>query len=416
MGEDQIKVDPTINVPPIVLATPAKSKIDLKLVTIEDKKSNSLLASDDSNFDLKDRYSTGLHSIDIIMGGGHFAGRLYSFSAEKSSGKSSLLDSMRGYFQNFYGGVCIHAESEATIDMTRAMLMGVDPELMIINKNPITVTEEGFEWLESTMLQFRKIYPDAPAMLSWDTIEATYPRDVYNASGGEKMDKAIDQYAGGRQLKPRIIKMQMPRFTELITKLRAFAIFVNQVYDGGGQYGDTLIAPGGHGLNHHITCHLRFYRQASIYNNETQKLPIGINVKLKTIKNKQAPEHLEVEIPLFYSTGFCDELGVFRLAQKYGLIKVAGNGWCSGFDSFGKPVSLRTSEMGTKGERIKNTPFFNWMAAGLYRFFGHHYPSLSERYSAIADDLEAEGLQWLSEGRPIIHDKSVTIEQPFVYR
>jgi recombination protein RecA len=388
------------------------SGLDLKSVLLD----SSNVGSDDSKFDLHDRRSSGIDAYDVISGGGWYSGRLYHMSGPKSSGKSTMLLQTMSHFNKKYGGVCVHAESESTLDMDRAEIFGLDRSMVILPSRSIWVIEDGFEWITNQARKIRKAYPDLPISLSWDTIASTITKAQY-ASGhsrGEKV-KEIDQFAGGRQEKPRVLTTKLPELIDFMNSNNMFSIFLNQVYDSDGYGDDAMIAPGGNALHHHMTTHIRFIRRAVIYNKDATPLPIGLDVEIKTIKNKQAPEKQVITIPLFYSTGFCNEIGLFRLAQSLGVIQVSSNGWVTGNKPYGVDTSFRTSEMGSKGELIFDTPFYGWMLANCYRKYAFVYPSLLKRYTAIADDIDLYWKGRLDKGESIHRDKSSVKEEIFTY-
>jgi hypothetical protein len=78
--------------------------------------------------------------------------------------------------------VCVHAESENTLDLDRAKTFGVDTDQLIISEESIAVLEEGFEWLTTAMLAIHETYPNTTQMLSWDTYQSTITKAQFNST------------------------------------------------------------------------------------------------------------------------------------------------------------------------------------------------------------------------------------------
>lgn len=337
-----------------------------------------------------DRYKTGLDLLDVISGGGFFNGRAYELSGPKSSGKTSGLIAAQAAMQRDHEGIVVHAESESSIDLDRAELMGFERNNAIIPDFSIAVLEEGFEWLKNNLLKIKATYPDAPVGLSWDTIAATITRDQFNSGGGDKHNKEVDMFAGGRQQNARVIKFKLNEFIPILSKYTSYCLFLNQVFDSGNMYGDPYETPGGNALHHHMTMRLRYVRAGKIL--DGNGWPIGIKTRIKTIKNKQAPEGLELTSYLFFDSGFSNELTLFYWCQEHKIIQVSANGWCSGNKPYGIESSFRTSQLGLKGELIKETPFYYWMLENAYKFMAHKYKSLEKRYQGYIEDTHKLGM------------------------
>ena len=360
--------------------------------------------------------SSGIDPLNLIIGGGFLPGRVYMLSGEKSAGKSTLMGSIMSGIQDS-SGICVHAESESTLDFERLKTLGVDIDSLIVSEESIQVLESGFEWLKLSMLYLREHYAKNPIMLTWDTYQSTITRAQLASTGtSAKKDlgslrKEMDQFAGGQQEEARIIKTKLKEMVHILNKNNAFLMLLSQVYDNRDGFGaDKLVTSGGHGLSHALSTHIRLVKRGKIYSSEHEKLAVGNTINISTVKNKQGPPHLSFNIPLYYSYGFSVGKAVHDFCVDKRL--VGGGSWTTIENPFGSKdvfkVQLKTW-YGEYYQGMENYAMYHWMYLLMTRFLADMFPSLGERYNSMADTREADIKALLESGDMLMKpDKKYT--------
>lgn len=380
------------------------TKVNLKKIKIEGMSMASELQGED--FVGSEPISSGFDPLDLIVGGGFFPGRIYLLSGEKSSGKSTLLyEVMKGVQRK--DGVCVHAESENTLDLSRAGSFGVQPDQLIISEESIAVLEDGFEWLKQGMLAINKMYPKVNQMLSWDTYQSTITRAQFESTISKSKNdmallrKEMDQFAGGRQEEARVIKTKLKELVHLLHSSNAFLLLLSQIYEDPSAYvgADRLVASGGNGLHHQVSTHIRVDKRGKIMHSKHERTAVGINVKLSTIKNKQAPPYLEMNVPLFFSYGMAGGKAIHDFCVDKSLI--GGGSWTAIEEPFGVsnfPKIQLKSWFGQYYQDMEEYGIYHWMYILACRFLADMFPSIKDRYTKMADVRESTVKALLDSG------------------
>lgn len=363
---------------------------------------------------------SGFDPLDLIIGGGFYIGGVYVLSGEESAGKSTLLHAVMKGVQKMET-VCIHAESENTLDLARAKTFGVDTNQLIISEESISILEEGFEWLTTAMLAVNKVYPKVNQILSWDTFQNTITRAQFNStiskdkSDLSQLKNEMDPYAGGQQEEARIIKTKLKEMIHLLHKCNSFLLLLSQVYDNRDPFAkgtDKLVVSGGHGLHHTMSTHIRVRKQGKIMDSTHERIAIGISMQMTVIKNKQAPPYLEMRVPLFFSHG----LSAGRALHDWCIEKnlIGGGSWTAIEEPFGAKnfpkIQLR-SWFGQYYADMEDYGIYHWMYILIARFLADMFPSISEKYYKMADAREKLILDKLHTG-----DMMLMPEKKFKYR
>lgn len=380
------------------------AKVNLKKIKIE----GTTIASDVTGIDYlhTEPSPSGFDPLDLIIGGGFFPGGVYLLSGEKSAGKSTLLYEVMKGVQKLET-VCVHAESENTLDLDRASTFGVDTGQLIISEESIAVLEEGFEWLSTAMLAINKTYPETTQMLSWDTYQSTITRAQFNSTVSKNktdmasLKKEMDQFAGGQQEEARIIKTKLKELIHLLHKSKAFLLLLSQVYDNRDMFAgaDKFTVSGGHGLHHAVSTHIRATKGGKIMHEDHERLAIGVNMKLQIIKNKQAPPYLEMRIPLFFSQGLSAGKALHDWCVEKNL--VGGGSWTAVVEPFGAknfPKIQLKSWFGQYYQDMEAYGIYHWFYILVARFLAEVFPSIRERYDLMANDREKLIMGYLTDG------------------
>lgn len=246
------------------------------------------VATDNLSSDVAHWYPFDCAPLDIVFGGGIPSGKTIEFFGWESSGKSTLAQEALKAFQRYWSQrgedcLCLWIESESAFDKVRADYMDLD--LTNVGIKEADSVEAGFAAIDSFLdyVSTHKI----PGFVCWDTIAAVLTEN----------EKA-DSWAGGIGEKARMIRKLMKKVSLLLGATNSTLLFCNQMYSTFPTYGMKQKpedeSPGGGGIKFHssIRCHMRRMGPPieQILPNG-QKITKGIEVELKTKKNKLALPH-----------------------------------------------------------------------------------------------------------------------------
>ncbi|KKK68056.1 hypothetical protein LCGC14_2947900, partial [marine sediment metagenome] len=209
-------------------------------------------------------------------------------------------------------------DSECSIDMARAEMLGVNPKFLITY--PAETVEKGmaFIYLQIKQIRSQPALKDAPILFVWDTIAAA-PTEP------ERTDLS---YSQGMAHKPRLLREAMRKLTGDLPHQKVSVIFVNQSIATLNPYGKKYITPGGGGIKFHASLRLELRRGDWIKapGSKAGDAPIGMFVKMRVEKSKIAPPHRSVSVPLFYQTGYSELGAMHELLNEKGLL-LKNKGW-----------------------------------------------------------------------------------------
>ncbi len=276
------------------------------------------IASEYSVGDILEWMTTGNAALDAMLGGGIPCGRIVElFSEKESEGKTTLIIQMMAEVQKA-GGIAILIDSECSIDMARAGMLGMNPQALITYS--ATTVEKGMAFMALQVKHIRNqpALKDLPVLFVWDTIAAA-PTEP------EKTDLT---YSQGMAHKPRLLREAMRKLTGDLAHQKISVIFVNQTIATLNPYGKKYITPGGGGIKFHASLRLELRRADWIKapGAKAGDAPIGMDVRIRVEKSKLAPPQRTIVVPLFYQNGY-SELGAMHnlLDDNGGLLK--NKGW-----------------------------------------------------------------------------------------
>lgn len=247
-------------------------------------------ATDELNADLSDAVSTGIPPLDVYIGGGIFPGRMYEIFGEESHGKSTLAYLLATVWQAMDPMNVVHIiETESAVDKIRCAHIGMDLSRLLVTETDIL--EEGFDKI--AQVRDKLAAKGRKVMHIWDTISAA----------SSKNEMQGDQYAGGMQEKPRLIKSFFRKNTKAFGATNNVLLLIQQVIDGGG-YGGGVATTGGHSIKHHMSVRIFVKRSGVIFDASGNKA-IGSTVTVKLVKIKVAPTMGKAfDLDMYFESGF----------------------------------------------------------------------------------------------------------------
>lgn len=289
-----------------------------KIASIIEKKSGVPVLTGTQSRGLKVKtISTGSLLVDMASGVGGFPLRsiIEIFGAE-SSGKTTLAISAAANAQKD-GKLVMFVDSEHAFDPDWAKTLGLDIDnTLILQPNSL---EEGLEAVKAGIL-------NGVNFIIFDSVAAA-------PTSAEIQGDIGDQVIGH---KARIMSKSLSSFTPLVSNNDVILIFINQVRESIGTYGNPEVTPGGKALKFYSRMRLRLNKRPVTKGDEK----IGDDVTVTFVKNKVAAPYKKTVIKLKYGEGFDRMYEIAVAAVELGLLKRSGS-WLTFTDYDGKERKLQ---------------------------------------------------------------------------
>jgi len=248
--------------------------------------------------------STGLLSLDKIMGGGFPRGQIIEIFGPESGGKSTLaLETVREAQK--LGMMCAYFDTEGSLNSDLATLLGVDTSQLLAPELWI-----GEHVIDATI---ELIKSETVGLIVVDSIAGL-------VTAAESESEAIDQHMG---LHPKMIAKFMKYISLAAAYTKTTVLCLNQVRAKFGGYGNPEITPGGFALKHHANLRIRIGRGKPIMKG---KVRVGQEVRASIHKNKIAAPWQETTYHLYYGKGSDKVNDIMETATSSGVIERRG-GW-----------------------------------------------------------------------------------------
>jgi len=292
------------------------------------------------------RWSTGLLSIDLIMGGGLPIGKLIEVHGTSGCGKSTLALQIIASLQK-QGVKCAYIDLEAGLSTNRLQELGVaEKDFTYISTCPGEIVMEYI---------FTKAVEDNIQFVVIDSVPNLLPAKVLEAE------------VGSYHISPTAVLLARYQH-QLISAASAnnmTILFLNQVRTKISSYGGGQSIPGGQALGFMCTTILQVSRQEVFKDGEGKK------VLFNTVKNRVGPEQQSTSL-ILGENGLCAYTSMRECLEELDLLKRAG-AWYS-FSP-------------TLAEFLQREPKIGQGAKSVNDFFKTNQDAYNKVYKLIVDNL-----------------------------
>jgi recombination protein RecA len=242
--------------------------------------------------------STSILTLDLAIGGGIPKKRIVEIYGQESSGKTSLSLVLIREAQK-KGFLCSFIDAESSFDPFWAKAIGVDTSSLLV------VSPDSFE---DALKKLEFLLKQGSDFIVFDSIPAL---PTVTESQNEIGDANI-------AIKARILSSTLARINPLIRDNEAIVVFINQIREKVGVYGNPETTPGGRALKFFSSLRLNLRKRIIKDSDEY----VGEEVVVKVEKNKLAPPGKEARYILYYDgrivIDYASILLKLELAEKSG--------------------------------------------------------------------------------------------------
>lgn len=265
--------------------------------------------------------STGCLGLDIALGrGGMARGRIYEVFGPASGGKTTLAMSTIVQAQR-RGMNCAFVDAEHAVDPALFKSMGA-------NINDVLIIQ-GYSGEANLDISEMLMKSNGVDVLVVDSVSALIPQS--------EVEAGIEQ--DFMALLARLMSKALRRLVPIANETDTLLIFINQIRQNIGAWGNPETTSGGEALNFYSTGRISVrggeYKKSRIVAPISGEV-VGHNTKFEVVKNKLAPPFRSANVPLIYGFGYDVHWEILNLAITYEVIEKSGSWYNYGDKSLGQ--------------------------------------------------------------------------------
>lgn len=280
--------------------------INSAINNLEKKYGKNILIKMDDQIKCKvETISTGIFSLDEVLGSGLPRGRILELYGQESSGKSTLSQFLIAQVQK-QGGRAALIDVENAFDGEYATNIGVDVSKLLVSQ--AESLEAAFDVLKE-LVETKLI-----DIIVIDSVAALVP--LKEVEGKEMLKETM-------ALQARLIGKALRIMAGPIARSNTIVIFINQIRQKVGIiFGNPDTTPGGKALKFYSSVRLQVNKGSKIEKNDVQ---IGNQIKVTAVKNKVNFPWRSTILDLYYAKGIDINADIFDFSIKKDIIKKEGN-------------------------------------------------------------------------------------------
>lgn len=289
-----------------------------------------------------------------FIGGGYPGGRIIEIRGPSMGGKSLWACNFARGVQ-LVDGLPVYLDAENALNPTfAARASHLEPSKLIHfrPKDGIECLEKAFLKIHNVARKFREQYADKPLGFIYDSISVSpAARELRETEISENFTEAEWKKKVGAKEQPgeraRICNKEFRKLESTLDKMNTTIYVVNQLRQKiGVVYGNPEVGAVADTVMEFYSCvRLRVSAHKKI-ENKLGRI-IGVNLKVKNIKNRLTDPFMEAEgIQLFYEKGVNPLSGLLTLLEQLERIKSTGKGVYTVCEPYaaGQDVSFRASK------------------------------------------------------------------------
>lgn len=243
-------------------------------------------------------------ALDKALGvGGLPRGRVIEIYGPESGGKTTLSLHVIAQAQKMDGQAAF-IDAEHAFDAVYARKLGVDVDNLLVSQ-----PDNGEQALEIAQ---KLVASGRVDIVVVDSVAALVPRAELEGDMG-------DPQMG---LQARLMSQALRKLTAITNKSKTLLVFINQIREKiGVMFGNPETTTGGRALKFYSSVRLDIRKTGFLKDGDRV---IGVETKIKVVKNKVAAPFREAEVRIYYGEGISHEYDLLQLGVELNVVEKSG--------------------------------------------------------------------------------------------